>query len=124
MAVAVILLALPETIVLLRTMAAVTNRLPETIASAPLLLPAEAVVVNLTTEAEAATGLHLDAHHPPLTTIPRLAAVVEVAGAADIAGAAPTNTRPRETAADMMMITGVQMGLVGGITMSPIEDVR
>lgn len=95
--------------------AVVTNPLLGAIASALLLVgdvsPTTAVAV------EVVIDLLRDALLPQPMTTP-------LPAAADMVGVAvATTTLLRETALDTMMITE-QMGLAGGITMNPIEDVR
>lgn len=95
--------------------AVVTNPLLGAIASALLLVgdvsPTTVVAV------EVVIDLLRDALLPQPMTTP-------LPAAADMVGVAvATTTLLRETALDTMMITE-QMGLAGGITMNPIEDVR
>lgn len=96
--------------------AVVTNPLLGAIASALLLVgdvnPTTAVAV------EVVIDLLRDALLPQPMTTP-------LPAAADMVGVGvATTTLLRETALDTTMITEVQMGLAGGITMNPIEDVR
>ena len=96
--------------------AVVTNPLLGAIASALPLVgdvnPTTAVAV------EVVIDLLRDALLPQPMTTP-------LPAAADMVGVGvATTTLLRETALDTTMITEVQMGLAGGITMNPIEDVR
>jgi len=96
--------------------AVVTNPLLGAIASALLLVvdvsPTTAVAV------EVVIDLLRDALLPQPMTTP-LPAAVDMVGVA-----VATTTLLRETALDTTMITEARMGLAGGITMNPIEDVR
>ena len=108
---------LPEVTIRHLVIAVVMNLLLGAIASALLLVggvsPTTAVAAEVAIE-------HLrDALLPQPMTTPLPAA------AGDMVGVAVATTTPlRETALDTTMITEVRMGLVGGITMNPIEDVR
>lgn len=107
---------LPGVIIHHLVIVVVMNPLPGAIASAPLLV---GDVSPTTTVAEVVIDLLLpDALLPQPMTTPLLVAVDMV----DVAVA--TTTLLRETALDTTMITEVRMGLAGGITMNPIEDVR
>jgi len=117
MGVVVIPPILPEVTIRHLVIAVVMNLLLGATASALLLVgdvsPTTAVAVEVVIE------LPRDALLPQPMTTPLPAA------AADMVGVAVATTTPlRETALDTTMITEVRMGLVGGITMNPIEDVR
>lgn len=108
---------LPEVTIRHLVIAVVMNLLLGAIVSALLLVgdvsPTTAVAAEVVIE------LLRDALLPQPMTTPLPAA------AEDMVGVAVATTTPlRETALDTTMITEVRMGLVGGITMNPIEDVR